>query len=123
MDGKADWHERAPMWFHDVCAQYQLTPRALRYYEFLGIVSPSRIGRDRLYHARELVRLELLLRARRFRLPLETARQLIELYDSEGPLKQELRWKQALRTQRARIADEIAHLNEIQDEMTAILET
>lgn len=123
MDGSADRIERASMWFHDVCAHYDLTPRALRYYEFLEIISSSRIGRDRLYHARELVRLELLLRARRFRLTLETARQLIELYDSEGPLKQEMRWKEALRAQHARIAEEIAHLNEIQDEMTAFLET
>ena len=52
--------------FKDMCARFDVTPRTLRYYEYIELISPRREGRSRLYGAREVARMTLILRGRRF---------------------------------------------------------
>lgn len=73
----------------EMCERYNVTPRALRYYEYIELLSPERVGRKRLYGPREHARLTLILRARRMEFPLEDVRQWLSLYDgSEQNTKQ-----------------------------------
>jgi DNA-binding transcriptional MerR regulator len=64
-----------------MCAEFGVTPRTLRFYETLGLLSPLRRGRRRLYTRRCAGRLSLILRGKRFGFSLEDIRQLLDLYD------------------------------------------
>lgn len=74
--------------FKEMCARFDVTPRTLRYYEYIELLQPERVGRARYYHARELARMVLILRARRFGFSLEEVRQWLELYETEGTIPQ-----------------------------------
>ncbi|RED13035.1 MerR family transcriptional regulator [Pontivivens insulae] len=67
----------------EMCEAYDVTPRTLRYYEYIELLSPERDGRKRLYGQKERARLTLILRGRRFGFSLEEIRQWLELYDVE----------------------------------------
>ena len=66
-----------------MCEEFEVTPRTLRYYEYIELLAPERDGRKRLYGARERARLTLILRGRRFGFSLEDIRQWLELYEIE----------------------------------------
>ena len=52
--------------FKEMCAKFDVTPRTLRYYEYIELLSPERDGRSRYYGPREVARLTLILRGRRW---------------------------------------------------------
>lgn len=64
----------------ELCAEFDVTPRTLRHYEALGLLSPARDGSRRIYNARDRARLKLILRGKRFGFRLEEIRELLELY-------------------------------------------
>ena len=70
--------------FKEMCAKFEVTPRTLRYYEYIELLSPERIGRSRFYRARECARMTLILRGRKFGFQLEELRQWLLIYDNEG---------------------------------------
>jgi len=70
--------------FKEMCAKFDVTPRTLRYYEYIELLSPDREGRSRLYGPRELARMTLILRGRKFGFQLEELRQWLLIYDQEG---------------------------------------
>lgn len=72
------------MTFKEMCARFDVTPRTLRYYEYIELLSPDREGRSRFYGAREVARMELIMRGRRFGFSLEELRQWLLIYDHEG---------------------------------------
>ena len=61
--------------FKEMCAKYDVTPRTLRYYEYIELLQPDREGRARFYGPRECARMTLILRGRRFGFQLEELRQ------------------------------------------------
>ena len=65
----------------EMCDQFNVTPRTLRFYEAKELLSPIREGTRRLYTKRECARLKLILRGKRFGFSLEEIRQLLELYN------------------------------------------
>lgn len=67
----------------EMCAQFDVTPRTLRHYEYIELLAPEKVGRSRRYGAREIARLKLILRGRRFGFPLEEVRQWLQLYDAD----------------------------------------
>ena len=67
-----------------MCAKFEVTPRTLRYYEYIELLSPERQGRSRFYGARECARMTLILRGRKFGFQLEELRQWLLIYDQEG---------------------------------------
>lgn len=67
-----------------MCEQFSLTPRALRFYEDKELLAPARKGTQRLYSARDRARLTLILRGKRFGFSLEDIRQLLAMYDHSG---------------------------------------
>ena len=70
--------------FKDMCAAYDVTPRTLRYYEYIELLKPRKDGRARWYGPREQARMTLILRGRRFGFPLEDIRQWLDLHDAAG---------------------------------------
>ncbi len=70
--------------FKEMCAKFDVTPRTLRYYEYIELLSPHREGRSRFYGPRELARMTLILRGRKFGFQLEELRQWLLIYDQDG---------------------------------------
>lgn len=70
--------------FKDMCARFEVTPRTLRYYEYIELLEPSKEGRARFYGPREVARMTLILRGRRFGFSLEEIRQWLLIYEKEG---------------------------------------
>ena len=70
--------------FKEMCAKFEVTPRTLRYYEYIELLSPERQGRSRFYGARECARRTLILRGRKFGFQLEEMRQWLLIYDQDG---------------------------------------
>lgn len=69
----------------DLAREFDLTTRAIRFYEDVGLLQPERSGpggRNRVYSHRDRTRLKLTLRAKRLGLSLTEARELIDMYDS-----------------------------------------
>lgn len=69
----------------DLAREFDLTTRAIRFYEDMGLLQPQREGpggRNRVYSARDRTRLKLTLRAKRLGLSLSEAKEIIDTYDS-----------------------------------------
>jgi len=69
------------MTIRQMCDEFDVTPRTLRFYEAKELLSPIREGQKRLYTKRDRGRLKLILRGKRFGFSLEDIRQLLDLYD------------------------------------------
>jgi DNA-binding transcriptional MerR regulator len=66
----------------ELAQEFDITPRAIRFYEDVGLLTPARAGRNRVYTHRDRTRLKLTLRGKRLGLSLSEIRQLVEMYDS-----------------------------------------
>jgi DNA-binding transcriptional MerR regulator len=69
----------------ELAREFDITPRAIRFYEDQGILSPTRSGVSgltRVYSARDRTRLKLTLRGKRLGLSLQQVRELIDMYES-----------------------------------------
>lgn len=112
--------------FKDMCARFDVTPRTLRYYEYIELLSPIREGRSRFYTARDQARMTLILRGRRWGFSLEEIRQWLQLYEEHGS-EQQMKVligyatdKLAeLEEQRAQLDETIGELREIREKLSA----
>jgi DNA-binding transcriptional MerR regulator len=111
--------ERAEYSISELAREFDVTPRAIRFYEDQGLISPRRDGTRRIYTPRDRTRLKLTLRGKRLGLTLSEIRELIDMYepgrDERPQLKRFLavlqNHREALLQQRA---DLEAQLTEIQ---------
>ena len=78
--------------FKEMCAKFDVTPRTLRYYEYIELLTPDREGRARFYTPRERARMELIMRGRSFGFALEDIRQWLLIYENEGTEAQMRAW-------------------------------
>lgn len=78
--------------FKEMCAKFDVTPRTLRYYEYIELLAPEKEGRSRFYGAREVARMKLILRGRRFGFSLEEIRQWLLIYGKKGERQQLQQW-------------------------------
>ncbi len=62
---------------------FDITPRAIRFYEDQGLLSPLREGTRRVYQEKDRVRLRLILRGKRLGFPLSEIKEIFDLYDNE----------------------------------------
>lgn len=70
----------------ELAREFDITPRAIRFYEDQGLISPSREGaggRNRVYAPRDRTRLKLTLRGKRLGLTLQEIRSLVDMYESQ----------------------------------------
>src|SRR5688572_2431435 len=65
----------------ELAQEFDVTPRAIRFYEDQGLLAPRREGQRRIYTARDRTRLKLTLRGKRLGLTLSEIRELIDMYE------------------------------------------
>eukprot|EP01031_Cornospumella_fuschlensis_P003924 gene3924-4893_t len=70
--------------FKEMCARVDVTPRTLGYDEYIELLDPEKSGRARFYGPREVARMKLILRGRRFGFSLEEIRQWLLIYGKTG---------------------------------------
>lgn len=83
-----------------LCREFGATPRALRFYEEQGLLTPSRRDLSRVYSYKDRARLQMILNGRRVGLSIAEIRDILDLYDEQGEAAQSA---QALRVFRHRI--------------------
>lgn len=107
--------------FKQMCARFDVTPRTLRHYEYIELLAPERSGRARFYGPREIARMTLILRGRRFGFSLEQVRQWLLLYDEDpqGEAQQKA-WVELADTQLAVLAQQRAELDAAIDELKTL---
>jgi DNA-binding transcriptional MerR regulator len=66
-----------------LCLEFKCTPRALRFYEDKGLLSPARQGLNRVYSYKDRARLQLILRGKRVGLSLAEIREILQLYGKD----------------------------------------
>lgn len=115
--------------FKDMCARFDVTPRTLRYYEYIELLSPKKEGRSRFYGAREVARMKLILRGRRFGFSLEDIRQWLMIYGEKGTAEQYRVWLdladrqlEVLDRQRQELDVSINELQALRDETVRLLD-
>ena len=105
----------------DLAKEFDLTTRAIRFYEDMGLLQPERLGpggRNRVYSARDRARLKLTLRAKRLGLSLTEAKDIIDTYDSPrdtGPQLQ--KFLTVLAAHRLQLEEQLAELKANLDEV------
>jgi DNA-binding transcriptional MerR regulator len=75
----------------ELATEFDITPRAIRFYEDMGLLEPGRKGRNRVYTPRDRTRLKLTLRGKRLGLALQEIKQLVDMYDSQASAAPQLR--------------------------------
>ena len=115
--------------FKEMIARFDVTPRTLRYYEYIELLAPEKEGRSRFYGPREIARMTLILRARRWGFGLEDIRQWLEIYKNKGtePQYREfiVRADQqidSLKKERQQLEKTIQDIKKVRDEVLSTLE-
>jgi DNA-binding transcriptional MerR regulator len=105
----------------DLAKEFDLTTRAIRFYEDLGLLEPERSGpggRSRVYSGRDRTRLKLTLRAKRLGLSLTEAKDIIDMYDSPRDTGAQLtKFLDVLAAHRKQIEEQMADLQSNLDEI------
>ncbi|MFY8042812.1 MAG: MerR family transcriptional regulator [Rhodoferax sp.] len=105
----------------DLAQEFDLTTRAIRFYEDLGLLQPERTGpggRNRVYSGRDRTRLKLTLRAKRLGLSLTEAKDIIEMYDSPRDTGAQLqKFLDVLAAHRKQVEEQMADLQANLDEI------
>jgi DNA-binding transcriptional MerR regulator len=111
--------ERAEFSISELAREFDITPRAIRFYEDQGLLAPRRDGQRRIYSPRDRTRLKLTLRGKRLGLTLSEIRDLIDMYEPGRDERPQLeRFLAVLEAHKASLlqqrADLEAQLSEIQ---------
>ena len=121
--------ESSRITFKEMCERFDVTPRTLRYYEYIELLSPDRQGRARFYGPREIARMKLILRGRRFGFSLEDIRQWLMIYGEKGTLEQYRVWidlanrqLELLDQQRQELTNSISDLRTLRDETARLID-
>ena len=105
----------------DLAREFDLTTRAMRFYEDMGLLQPQRsgpAGRTRVYSGRDRTRLKLTLRAKRLGLSLTDAKEIIDMYDSPRDTGVQLeKFLAVLADHRKQLEDQMADLQANLDEV------
>ncbi|MCG7628547.1 MerR family DNA-binding transcriptional regulator [Epibacterium sp. MM17-32] len=104
--------------FKEMCAEFDVTPRTLRYYEYIELLQPERQGRSRFYGARDVARMKLILRGRKFGFQLEEIRQWLLIYDKEGDEAQNRAFIEMADRQLKELELQRQQINEAMEELT-----
>ena len=110
--------ERIEFSISELAREFDVTPRAIRFYEDQGLLAPRRDGQRRIYTARDRTRLKLTLRGKRLGLTLSEIRELIDMYEPGRDERPQLArflavlesHKSALLQQRADIEAQLAEI-------------
>ena len=99
------------MTIREMCDEFDVTPRTLRFYEAKELLFPIREGQKRLFTKRDRARLKLILRGKRFGFSLEDIRQLLDLYHLDD--QQQTQMSKAYEIAKQRLAEMEAKREEL----------
>ena len=102
----------------ELCREFDVTPRTLRFYDQKGLLHPDRRGWTRLFSYRDRARLQLILRGKKVGFSLEEIKEMLDLYNLRDGQLTQLRVSstkfrerlEALRKQRLELEDAISDL-------------
>ncbi len=99
--------------------EFDVTPRAIRFYEDMGLLEPGRAGRNRVYTGRDRTRLKLTLRGKRLGFSLQEIKQLVTMYDTESDTAPQLEaFLAALAAHRQQLEQQLEDIRVTLDELT-----
>jgi DNA-binding transcriptional MerR regulator len=103
----------------ELAQEFDVTPRAIRFYEDMGLLEPGRAGRNRVYSQRDRTRLKLTLRGKRLGFALQDIRQLVTMYDTDSDTAPQLEaFLGALAAHRAQLEQQLDDIRITLDELT-----
>jgi len=113
----------------DLAQEFGISPRAIRFYEDQGLLSPQRLAGNRVYTHRDHARLVLVLRGKRLGFSLADIKEMLDLYDADSEHQEQLRVSLAkgrkrireLERQSAEITATLAELRELEAKAVAML--
>ncbi len=95
----------------ELAEEFDITPRAIRFYEDVGLLAPARQGRNRVYSQRDRTRLKLTLRGKRLGFSLTEILQLVTMYESPADTAPQLEaFQQALAQHRRQLEQQLEDL-------------
>lgn len=104
----------------DLAKEFEVTTRAIRFYEDQGLLTPRREGQRRIYSNRDRVRLKLTLRGKRLGLSLSDIRELFDIYDSaKGEQAQIQQYLELLAARRAQLVQQREDIEAVLGEIDA----
>jgi DNA-binding transcriptional MerR regulator len=114
----------------ELAKEFDITPRAIRFYEDQGLISPSRKGRRRVYRERDRVRLKLVLRGKRLGFALSEVKEMFDLYDTAPGETAQLRFllgkikdrREMLEQQRQDIEAVLHEMESVEKRAVSVLE-
>ncbi|GAP35121.1 MerR family DNA-binding transcriptional regulator [Piscinibacter sakaiensis] len=102
----------------ELAREFDLTTRAIRFYEDCGLLKPQRVGRNRVYTGRDRTRLRLTLRGKRLGLTLAEVKDLVDMYETPRDTVPQLqRFLQVLGEHRGQLEQQLADLHVTLDEV------
>lgn len=108
----------------DLALAFNVTPRAIRFYEDQGLISPQRQGQNRIYSRRDRARLAWILRGKRVGFSLAEVREMLDLYDAgDGRTKQRLLTIERCRERIDALAEQRADIEDMIDELQRFVAT
>jgi DNA-binding transcriptional MerR regulator len=115
----------------ELAKQLGMTPRAIRFYEDKGLISPQRAGTTRVFSARDRARMILILRGKRLGFSLSTIKDYLDLYDTDITQHAQLKLlltavgkrRAQLLSQRQAIDEALGELDDITAQTEAVLQT
>lgn len=113
----------------ELAQEFEITARAIRFYEDMGLLLPGREGRNRVYNQGDRTRLKLTLRGKRLGLSLSEIKQLVEMYDKPSDTVPQLKaflavlaeHRQQLARQQEDIALTLAEIDDHESRCLALL--
>ena len=103
----------------ELAREFEITPRTIRVYEDMGLLSPGRAGRNRVYSPRDRTRLKLTLRGKRLGFALQEIRQLVTMYDTESDIAPQLQaFLDLLAAHKSQLAQQLDDIRVTLDELT-----
>ncbi|RLA43345.1 MAG: MerR family transcriptional regulator [Gammaproteobacteria bacterium] len=114
----------------ELAKHFDVTPRAIRFYEDQGLLSPKRVNGQRVYNDGDFVRLKLILRGKRIGFSLAELKQTIALYDTQPDSKVQLQYvlntievhRQDLIERKEDIETTLADMDDVQARITDQME-
>lgn len=104
----------------ELAREFDLTTRAIRFYEDCGLITPQRNGRARVYSQRDRTRLKLTLRGKRLGLTLAEVKELVDMYESPRDTRAQLeKYLEVLGAHRAQLEQQLADVRATLEEVRA----